>query len=32
MKKKIRPVPKFRKEQDERDAWNAHDTTDYFNF
>jgi hypothetical protein len=32
MKKKVRPVPKFRKEQDERDFWNTHDTTDYFDF
>jgi len=32
MKRKIRPVPKFRKEQDEREFWNTHDTTDYFDF
>ena len=32
MKKRIRPVPNFRKEQDERDFWNTHDTTDYFDF
>jgi predicted DNA binding CopG/RHH family protein len=32
MKKKIRAVPKFRKEQDEREFWNTHDTTDYFDF
>ena len=32
MKKKVRPVPKFRREQDERDFWNAHDTTEYFDF
>jgi predicted DNA binding CopG/RHH family protein len=32
MKKKVRPVPKFRKEQDERDFWNTHDTTEYFDF
>ena len=32
MKKKIRQVPKFRKEQDEREFWNTHDTTDYFDF
>ncbi|HSE91368.1 MAG TPA: BrnA antitoxin family protein [Candidatus Binatia bacterium] len=32
MKKKVRPVPKFRKEQDERDFWNSHDATDYFDF
>ena len=32
MKKKIKPVPKFRNEQDEREFWNTHDTTDYFDF
>ena len=32
MKKKIKPVPKFRNEQDERDFWNTHDTTDRFDF
>ena len=30
MKKKIKPVPKFRNEQDEREFWTTHDTTDYF--
>ena len=32
MKKKIKPVPKFNKEQDEREFWHAHDTTDYFDY
>ena len=32
MKKKVRPVPKFRKEQDERHFWNTRDTTEYFDF
>lgn len=32
MKKKIRPLPKFKKEQDERNFWNTHDTTDYFDY
>ena len=32
MKKKIKPVPKFKTEQDEREFWNTHDTTDYFDF
>jgi len=32
MKKRIRPVPKFKKELDEREFWNTHDTTDYFDF
>jgi predicted DNA binding CopG/RHH family protein len=32
MKKKIKPVPKFRSERDEREFWDTHDTTDYFDF
>ena len=32
MKKKIKPVPKFRNEQDEREFWTTHDTTDYVDF
>jgi predicted DNA binding CopG/RHH family protein len=32
MKKKVRPVPKFKKEQDERDFWNIHETTEYFDY
>jgi predicted DNA binding CopG/RHH family protein len=32
MKKKIKPVPKFRNERDEREFWTTHDTTDYFDF
>jgi predicted DNA binding CopG/RHH family protein len=32
MKKKIKLVPKFRNEQDEREFWRTHDTTDYFDF
>src|ERR687897_1889767 len=32
MKKKIKPVPKFRNEQDEREFWRTHDTTEYFDF
>jgi predicted DNA binding CopG/RHH family protein len=32
MKKKIKPVPKFRNEQDEREFWTTHDTTEYFDF
>jgi predicted DNA binding CopG/RHH family protein len=32
MKKKIKPVPKFRNEQDEREFWSTHDTTDYCDF
>jgi hypothetical protein len=30
--KEIKPVPKFRNEQDEREFWITHDTTDYSNF
>ena len=25
-------MPQFKKEQDERDFWNTHDTTEYFDF
>lgn len=32
MKKKIKLLPKFRNEQDERKFWTTHDTTDYFDF
>ena len=32
MKKKIKAVPKFRNELDEREFWSTHDTTDYFDF
>ena len=32
MKKKIKPLPKFKNEQDEREFLSTHDTTDYFDF
>jgi predicted DNA binding CopG/RHH family protein len=32
MKKKLRQIPKFNKEQEEREFWHTHDTTDYFDF
>ena len=32
MKKKIKPAPKFRNEQDEREFWRTHHTTEYFDF
>jgi predicted DNA binding CopG/RHH family protein len=32
MKKKIKPMPKFKNERDEREFWTTHDTTDYFDF
>ena len=30
MKKKVKPIPKFKSEQEERRFWEAHDTTEYF--
>lgn len=32
MKRKIKPLPKFRNEQEEREFWTTHDTTQYFDF
>jgi CopG antitoxin of type II toxin-antitoxin system len=32
MKKKIKPVPKFRNQQAEREFWRTHDSTDFFDF
>ena len=32
MKKKLKPMPKIKKEEDEREFWNTHDTTEYFDF
>ena len=32
MKKKLKQVPKFRTESEEREFWNNHDTTDFFDF
>ena len=31
MKKKFKPIPKFKNEDEERDFWDTHDLTDYFN-
>lgn len=28
-KKKIKPIPKFKNEDEEREFWATHDTTDY---
>lgn len=28
--KKIKPIPKFENEDEERDFWDTHDTTEYF--
>ena len=30
MKQKIKPIPKFKNEDAERDFWATHDTTEYF--
>ena len=30
MRKKLRPVPRFRSEAEERTFWESHDTADYF--
>lgn len=30
MKKKLKPIPKFKSEAEERKFWETHDTTDYF--
>jgi len=31
-KRKLKPVPKFRNEDEEREFWWNHDTTDYFDY
>lgn len=30
--KKLKPIPKFKNEDDERDFWATHDTSDYFDW
>ena len=32
MKKKLKPIPKFRSEADERKFWESHDTTEYLDW
>ena len=32
MRKKSKPIPKFKREEEEREFWQTHDTTDYFDF
>jgi len=32
MKKKLKDIPKFKTEDDEREFWATHDTTDYFDW
>lgn len=31
-KAKLKPIPKFRNEDEEREFWQTHDTTDYFDY
>jgi hypothetical protein len=31
-RKKLKPIPDFKTEDEERDFWAAHDATDYFDF
>ncbi len=32
MRKKSKPIPKFKREEEEREFWQTHDTTNYFDF
>lgn len=32
MKKKLKEIPEFKSEDDEREFWATHDTTDYFDW
>lgn len=32
MKKKLNPIPDFKSEAEEREFWETHDTTDYFDW
>lgn len=32
MKKHLKPIPKFKNEDEERDFWATHDTTEYFDW
>ena len=32
MKKKVKQMPKLKREKDEREFWGSHDTMDYFDF
>lgn len=31
-KKQLKPIPKFKNEDQEREFWATHDTTDYFDY
>ena len=30
--KKLKPIPEFKNEDEEREFWDTHDTTDYFDY
>lgn len=32
MKKQLKPIPKFKNEEEEANFWDTHDTTDYFDW
>ncbi len=32
MKKKLKKIPKFKNEEEEREFWNTHDSTDYIDW
>lgn len=32
MEKKLKPIPKFKNEEEEANFWDTHDTTDYFDW
>ncbi|OGY09418.1 MAG: hypothetical protein A2782_01190 [Candidatus Blackburnbacteria bacterium RIFCSPHIGHO2_01_FULL_43_15b] len=32
MEKKLKPIPKFKNEEEEANFWGTHDTTDYFDW
>lgn len=32
MKRKLKPIPKFKNEAEEREFWHTHDTTEYFDY
>lgn len=32
MNKKLKPIPQFNNEDDEREFWDTHDSTDYFDW
>lgn len=32
MKKKLKPIPKFKSEEEEREFWQTHDSTEYVEY